>query len=185
MSGEDDRYFYQMLNMVHAIIEYLDADGFEDCYAKAETDQERFIYSSDLAGRLAAAVKQFAFFAGPSETDAAIPFKGWSPAQYEAFREAGDYASSRPTSSEIAMRLGLNDPAKVDRFYAGWHAFWNIQSDASNPYPDDSADFEAWSDGYSAAESALEARAAREEAKNFGRELEGESALRSPVIGRG
>jgi hypothetical protein len=72
-----------------------------------------------------------------------------------------------PTLAQLALDLGLTDPAKADQFYEGWAAFRSIQSDAGNPYPDGSAEFEAWSDGYWAASNAVEAQAERNAARNY------------------
>jgi hypothetical protein len=77
------RRFYQTLSMIGAIAAYLDVGEFKDRYAKAANAIDRFEVEVDLNGRLAVAIKQFSMSASPSEEDAAVPFEGWWPYEYE------------------------------------------------------------------------------------------------------
>jgi hypothetical protein len=83
MSKTEDRDFYTRLSMVRAVTEYLDVTGFEERYAKATSDIERFDIAVDLDGRLRVAIGQFDPVASRVESDASIPFQGWWPYQYE------------------------------------------------------------------------------------------------------
>src|SRR6516225_5044307 len=73
---EDEFPFYRTLNFIGAFVEYLDVKGFEERYAEAKTDSERFGVEVDLNGRLATAIKQLSILlhcSGGVPSDAAIP----------------------------------------------------------------------------------------------------------------
>jgi hypothetical protein len=87
------RRFYQTLSMISAVVAYIDVGEFKDRYAKAADEIDRFEVEVDLNGRLAVAIKQFSMSASPSEEDAAAPFPGWWPHEYEDEIEKIDGAS--------------------------------------------------------------------------------------------
>jgi hypothetical protein len=69
--------------MISAVAAYLDVGEFKDRYAKATNAIDRFDVEVDLNGRLAVAIKQFLMSASRSKEDAAVPFPGWWPHEYE------------------------------------------------------------------------------------------------------